>query len=177
MNKKSILLLGLLFIVSLGPVQAFDGDREGFVIGLGVGAGYVDYQGSAESGQAFVPLFSGTLSYGFNDSFQLGLGKKAIMGFKYNGQTVYQELGGIVADFFFQDYYLTLGTGTGGAVNKIQFKDVSLAQTTYIGLGYEISSNLYIEYVLGTATFKTNPSVTAPEKETFMGVLMTTFIF
>lgn len=179
MKKYKLIVVILSCLLSSNGAYGFDGNREGFVIGLGIGAGVVNYTG-VESGNEFVPMISGNLSYGFSDNFQLGIGKKALMGFKYNNETTYQELGGIVADLFFDDYYITFGTGISGAVNDFSFSlsNVSMGKASYVGVGYEFSDNFYIEYVLGEATFdNTSSTVSTPDKETFFGVLLTTFIY
>ena len=176
---KNINIATLVFFLMLAhPAFAFDGQRQGFVLGLGLGGGIVQpQQGAGGKESVSSLLMSGSLSYGFNDSFQLGLGKK-VASFKYNNGKVYQELGGIVADIFFDQYYLTLGTGISGAVNKVSLDNYLVGKSSFIGLGYELTPGLNIEYVLGNATFDTaGSSVVTPERETFFGVLLTTFIY
>ena len=174
---KNICSTILLFFITLNYAVAFDGQRQGFVLGLGLGAGFVNPQGTGKKENISSPFLSGTLAYGFNDHFQLGVGKK-IVSFKYNNKTVHQELGGIIADFFINDYYLTLGTGVSSATNKVSLSNILFGNASFVGLGHELTPGLNAEFVIGNATFDTaGTSVVTPEKETFFGVLLTTFFY
>ena len=178
MKRVKVFMLLILYFISFNSSLAFDGQREGFVLGLGIGAGVVNASGNGQTTNVMSPMLSGSLSYGFNDIFQLGVGKKALVGFKYNNETVYQELGGITAEFFMDDYYITLGAGISGATNKFSLNDYLLGNASYIGVGYEFSQGLNLEFVVGNAKFDTTSStVVTPEKETFFGVLLTTYLY
>ena len=181
MKKTNVFILTIFCLLPLNNVIAFewfDGQRQGFTLGLGIGYGVVKVDSPAPKEDIETPMISGTLSYAFNDSFQIGLGKKALVGFKYKNKTVYQELGGIVVDVFIDDYYITLGSGIGGAVNKISLDDSLTGDASFIGLGYNLSEGLNIEFVIGQAKFDTASSIiVTPEKETFLGILFTTHIY
>ena len=177
MKKVNAIILILLCLFSFNHSFAFDGKREGFVLGVGLGFGAVNPQGTGDRKNVSSPLISGTLSYGFNDYFQLGFGKK-VLSFKYNNKTVYQELGGIVVDFFIEDYYLTLGSGISSATNKISLDNYLLGDASFLGIGYEFTSGFNVELVTGNAKFNTTgSSVVTPEKEVFYGVLLTTYFY
>ena len=181
MKKTNVFILTILFILPLNNVMAFewfDGQRQGFTLGLGIGYGVVKVDSPAPKENIESPMISGTLSYAFNDSFQIGLGKKVLMGFKYKNKSVYQELGGVVLDFFMDDYYITVGSGIGGAANKFSLDDYLYGDASFIGLGYNLSEGLNVEFVIGNTKFETtNSIIVTPEKETFFGILLTTHIY
>ena len=181
MKKTNVFILTIFFLLPLNNVMAlewFDGQRQGFTLGLGIGYGIVMVDSPAPKKNIGSPMLSGTLSYAFNDSFQLGLGKKVLMGFKYNNKSVYQELGGIVLDFFMDDYYITVGSGIGGAANKFSLDNYLYGDSSFIGLGYTLSEGLNVEFVIGNAKFETtNSIIVTPERETFFGILLTTHIY
>lgn len=129
-----------------------------------------------------MPMLSGNISYAFNDSFQIGFGKK-VVNYKFSNTPVYHELGGLVIDVFFDDYYLTFGTGTGSAINKFSISnfslsDVALGNGSFVGFGYEFSEGLNLEFVVGNGKFDASKnSVVTAENITFSGVLLTTYIY
>lgn len=177
MNKINVVIVSALCFLFVNSAFSFDGQREGFVLGIGAGGGLVTPAGSGSTNTQTAPILSGTIAYGFNDNFQLGLGKKVVI-FKYSGKTVYQELGGIVFDVFFDDYYVTLGAGISGASNTVSFNNYLFGNASFIGVGYEFTEGVNVEFVLGDAKFDTSSSsVVTPEKETYIGVLLTTFFY
>lgn len=175
---KIMMMAVLLFTSFTQQVFAFDGKREGFVIGFGLGAGFVMPAGDGDNKKNISsPFMSGTLAYGFNDNFQIGIGKK-VVSFKYNNKTVYQELGGFIVDVFLDDYYVSIGGGVSGAVNKVSLDDYLLGNASFVALGYEFTQGFNAEFVVGSAKFDTsNSTVVTPQKETFLGVLLTTYFY
>lgn len=180
MKKNNFFVVAIFCLLPINSLFAdiFDGQRQGFVLGLGIGYGITRVNSPAPMEDINTPMISGSLSYAFNDQFQIGFGKKALINFKYNNESVYQELGGIVLDFFMDEYYITVGSGIGTAANKVSLDDYLAGDAAFIGLGYELSENLNMEFVVGQATFDTsNSTIITPEKETFFGILFTTYIY
>ena len=56
---KNISAAFLLFFLTLNYAVAFDGQRQGFVLGLGLGAGFVNPQGTGNRENISTPIFIG----------------------------------------------------------------------------------------------------------------------
>jgi len=179
MKQLQLLFSLILFFIMFQNTFAFDGQREGLTFGVGIGAAHLTNTSSTVSERKLSPLLSFQVSYAFNNNFQLGLGKKSILS-TYSGKDFYSEIGGIVVDYFIDNYYLTLGANVAGSANKISVQpdSVLIGKGSFIGLGYKLEDHMYLEFVLANAKYDTSAtSIVSPEKENIFGVLLVFHFF
>ena len=69
-----LLIFTVLFLGSINSVQAFDGERKGFIIGLGVGTGFTSISDWEE------------YKFGFQTDFKIGFAPSNSLTIYYNSK-------------------------------------------------------------------------------------------
>lgn len=133
----SVYVFSILFLMLRAPLvteaQLFDGEREGLLLGAGVGYAAIASGGAIEGSAAGFAV-SGKLGYGLSDQLAV-----------YLSSTVPSVLPGLGFLYFTDrnsDYYLT---GLLGYVSGDQDSILSISG----GIGYELRDHISLELILG----------------------------
>lgn len=152
MKKKFVILLLLtVFLASFAPeARAFDGDRKGFVLNLGAGAGQGKLKVSGDGGSLSE---DGT---GFSTVFKIGGGVSEQVVLYYTNRVIWWSSEGVSVNtgmsaagvsYFFQPqapaFFLTGALGLG--VAKVEDFDAESGIGFGIGAGFEFSRNWTVE--------------------------------
>ncbi|NOY88476.1 MAG: hypothetical protein GXO93_03675 [FCB group bacterium] len=154
--KKFILVAIIVYLIFAIVIQteAFDGKRDGFVLGFGLGAGKV--------------YFSKENHTGLSTDFKIGAGvsKHVVLFWAnqfiwYSGLTYYR-LNGIGGAYYFKpsspSLYFTgaIGLATLGTIDPVKFRSDGISKFGMgFGVGYEFSKNYSFE-----ANYLTEPDAT-----------------
>jgi hypothetical protein len=154
--KTTLLALGLLIVISM-PTYAFDGERKGLVIDVGVGPGLISMQGEDN---AFGFMTDMEIGYAFNDRLIFHLINKAAwyrakwyyydwsqswerIELKYNNWTTVHGLIGLGGTYFLQPQapsaFLTAGTGLAYTTAVGKKTDNYAGFGILLGGGYEFA--------------------------------------
>ncbi len=151
--KKTLLVAicatGLLATSSAADI--FDGSKEGFLLGFGVGGTYVSTDVDFKNGARLDDKRAGIatsfkLGYGFNEQFALYYTNQ-VDWYKFKGDGTIVGLTGIGVDYYLgagSPYYATgmIGVGT---ISDIKDKSISRGWAYQVGLGYEVAPHMTIE--------------------------------
>jgi len=132
----------------ISNANAFDDKKEGFMLGLGIGASSIKTTYTGGDSRDIGLATSLKLGYGFNEQLAVYFG---LIGdaYKYDGKdkTVNTVLSGVGVDYYLEEnspFYLTGMVGF-GSVNELKN---SKSQTGYgflVGAGYEISKHIALQ--------------------------------
>ena len=138
MNGRFWMLTTLIVLLICGTplvthAQLFDGEREGLLLGIGVGYAAVASGGAIE-GSATGFAVSGKLGYGLSDQLTIYLSSAV--------PSIVPSLGFLYFTDRNSDYYLT---GSLGYVSGDQDSILSISG----GMGYELRDHMSLELMLG----------------------------
>jgi outer membrane protein W len=143
------IVIPTLTVLLLGTTaNAFDDNKEGFILGLGIGASSIKttYTGGDSRDAGFATSLK--LGYGFNSQTIMYLGAIGDV-YKYEGEdkSVNTALSGIGLDYYIDKnspFYVTGMVGFASVDSLKKSKD----QTGYgflVGIGYEISEHITLQ--------------------------------
>jgi len=160
-SHKRIRLLAILLLSTFTfPCWAFDNNRDGFAVGLGVGAQSTTVDMSATDGQVFTDEYGGAAA-----SFRIGLGftsqflyffavemsmYEATDGIDGELVSYMSSMGGVVASYYFSpkspSAYVTGGVGWGNlSIESASFSDADDGSSFMFGGGYEFMNHQSVE--------------------------------
>jgi len=155
-----LLLFFILLNVTSGSALAFNGQRSGFMLGIGLGAhGFkADIEGWNHGGLATTFRLGAGISerfqvYAFND----------LSWFNRDSERIYYSLYGLGVNWFFSDftpsYYLRAGVGVTRladyhALSESSIFDRGKGTGLLIGTGYEIRKHVNLEIALFHSTIE-----------------------
>lgn len=145
---KTMIIPAITALMLTTNVQAFDDNKEGFILGLGIGASSIktDIVGGDSRDSALATSLK--LGYGLNEQLTVYLGAIGDA-YKYDGKgkSVNTALTGIGIDYYFdanKPYYVTGMIGASTITDLQKSKD----QTGYgflVGAGYEITDHVTLQ--------------------------------
>lgn len=152
--KKIVLSTVVASCIALSSVEAFDGQREGFLIGLGAGLSSVNtevkmgYYGYNERSFGLATSFK--IGYGFTNQFALYY-MNDVSWFGYDDDpyddTYTSSFTGVSASYYIDEHapaYVLAGVGIGTFANFSE--DAGETGSAFIlGAGYEVSPHIQIE--------------------------------
>lgn len=156
MNKKTakLFLTGILLTIASSGAYAFDGERKGFQIGLGLGAHLSDItytEGFAPTDTDKEPHFalSGTVGYGFSNRIVGHFGFRA-GSFLVDDKNASLAIAGVGGSLYLADSYPALyvtGLVGGGSLSLDDENEDDVAEGPgwLAGIGYEITHRLHLE--------------------------------
>lgn len=176
-----ILAMLMLLSLSLAPSvsSAFDGNRKGFVMGMGLGVHVVDVSLEAENGNHAGISSSFRLGYGINDRLQVYYVNN-VSWYNRDGFTVLYGLSGLGASFFLTQslpaFYLTGALGYAsydGYDDDVSLFDDSAgfvfegnAYGYMLGAGLEIKKHISVEALFYTADIEADQFVNSYKAST-----------
>jgi len=145
----STLCAGVLVIPTMADV--FDDNKQGFIIGLGIGATSVstdvNFKNSTDLDERkFGLATSFKLGYGFNDQLSLYYTNQ-VDWYKFKGESTTLGLTGIGVDYYFDNnspFYSTTMIGF-GTISDIKDNSISRGFAYELGLGYDIAPHMSVE--------------------------------
>ena len=145
---KKIIIPTIATLLLVTNASAFDGNKEGFMLGIGAGVSSVKttYTGGNSRDTSFATSLK--LGYGFNEQLAVYLASESGV-YKYNGkgETADTSLIGIGLDYYIDQnspFYVTGMVGL-GSVNKLKKAKVQTGYGFLIGAGYEISDHITLQ--------------------------------
>jgi len=151
-------LIGILTMVLLGTgISQADGNKKGFVIGLGVGSSLTSYTQSvptrsytSERENNFGLATDFKIGYGLNEKLVLVYTSKVSWFDFDNGEkenvTVTNGVGGIGAIYYLNRLYVTGGIGFSSWATPFEEKtDAANGAGFFLGCGYEFIAHLSVE--------------------------------
>ena len=146
---KKMIIPTIATLLLMTNANAFDDNKEGFMLGLGVGASSVKttYTGGNSRDTGFATSIK--LGYGINEQLATYFASESSI-YKYNDKddTVDTSLIGIGLDYYINQnspFYVTGMVGI-GSVDKL--RNTNKVQTGYgflVGAGYEISDHMTLQ--------------------------------
>ena len=129
-------------------VNAFDDNKEGFILGVGIGASSVKTTYASGSSRDVGLATSFKLGYGFNKQTIMYLGAIGDA-YKYDGkgQTVNTALTGIGVDYYIDQnspFYVTAMVGF-GSVSELKKSKLQTGYGFLVGAGYEITEHVTLQ--------------------------------
>ena len=168
--SKLILYVLLVNLLAVTSANAWDGKRQGFLLGLGMGYGNLEYsdvqstylssnnQTAKVSGTSFMPK----IGYAFTDDFALLYYRHPFNFNAENSQGSSQELTAcaevIGFNYYFGNLYLGAGSGNSYFFKGTDNYEVNALQGTgaVFSLGYEFSKHYAIEFTSMSGTLENN---------------------
>ena len=150
--KKAVLVTlcaGVLAIPAMADV--FDDNKQGFMIGVGLGATYVSTDLNSKFGGDF-----NEKEFGVATSFKLGYGlsdqvsvyyTNQVDWYKFAGESTVVGLTGIGTDYYFDNnspFYSTAMIGF-GTISDIKDNSTSRGFAYELGFGYDIAEHISVE--------------------------------
>ena len=145
-SKATLAAFALLAAVLASPAEAFDGHRQGFVLGFGAGYGGLN-----------TPQFSPDFSNGIATRLEIGVGLDDRWILHYSGRQILNLTGNVsytqvfpmvAATYYLKDEtrspYLTGGGGV-GFFTGFSSDDISGGFTLFGGAGYEFAPHWRVE--------------------------------
>lgn len=152
MNRIKLFIITLtVIVISTSEVIAFDGDRKGFILGFGVGAGYLEIdQIIHRQGESIYT------TNGLHTNFKIGTGITNKIILYYTGKQLqwFADEGGFLLLYpaIGCSYYLEEETpsflfliGLGIIVGSVDDDLINTELCPYLGLGYEFNKNINAE--------------------------------
>jgi len=141
------LAFALLACVLASPAQAFDGRREGFVLGVGAGYGWLraPNEGEYEEGNGIATRLE--IGVGLDDRWILHYSGRQIL--NLTGNVSYTQMFPMIAATYYvkdvaRSPYLTGGGGV-GFFTGFSSEDISGGFTLFGGAGYEFAPHWRVE--------------------------------
>ena len=138
-------------LLTISTAQAFDDQREGFLMGVGAGAAIVNTSSTGLDESSFGFATSFRMGYGFNNQFLLyytnDISWFGIDDYR-NDDTFISGGSAIGASYYIEEnspIYITGSLGLGGFSNFTSDYSTDLGSTFSIGGGYEISPHVLLE--------------------------------
>jgi len=160
-NITKYLVTALVLAGSLSTAQAFDGDRKGFQLGLGIGAHTsavdnitgVNQGANVESERRLATAFH--IGYGFTNQLTVFLGAKG-GAVRMNDVDGSLAIAGFGATYYLSNsapsLYLTGLAGSGSLTLETDAKDKDVSGSGWlVGVGYEFSPRVHLELTYGQA--------------------------
>ena len=145
---KKMILPTAATLLLMTNANAFDDNKEGFMLGLGAGVSSVKttYTGGNSRDVAFSTSFK--LGYGINKQLAAYIASRS-NGYKYNneGKAVNAGMLGIGVDYYIDEtspFYVTGMIGPGG-VADLKKSDDQNGYGFLVGVGYEISDHVTLQ--------------------------------
>ena len=145
---KRIIIPTLTALLLGSTANAFDDNKEGFILGLGIGASSIKTTYTRGDSRDIGFATSIKLGYGFNKQTIMYLGAIGDA-YKYDGKgkSIDTAISGIGFDYYFDEnapYYVTAMVGV-GTINELKNSDEEKGYGFLVGLGYELSQHLSLE--------------------------------
>lgn len=150
--KKIILstvCAGLLSVSAMA--DTFDGSRQGFMLGLGIGVTSVsteiDFNGGIHADERASGLATSfKIGYGFNEQFSLYYTNQ-VDWYTFDGSSTSVGLTGIGANFYIDSNALFYGTAMlgFGVISEINNNDASTGSAFEVGVGYDVAPHMSVE--------------------------------
>ncbi len=145
---KKIIIPTVTALLLASNANAFDDNKEGFMLGLGIGVSSIKTSITGEDSRDTGFATSFKLGYGLSEQLSIYLSSQGD-NYKYDGKgkSVNTSLFGIGMDYYFEKnspYYVTAMLGQGTVIELKKSKD----QTGYgflVGAGYELSEHISLE--------------------------------
>ena len=142
------IMIPVIAVLLATNANAFDDNKEGFMLGLGVGVSSIktNYIGGDSRDTGFATSLK--LGYGLNEQLSAYVGAIGDL-YKYEGKgkRVNTALSGIGIDYYFNKnapYYVTGMVGF-ASVNELKNKKDQTGYGFLIGAGYEISEHITLQ--------------------------------
>lgn len=145
---KSILFLaGMLLCMS---VSAFNNEREGFVLGLGIGIANIDYDSGSFSASDTGIATSLKIGYGFTNDFSLYYLRNATFS-EEEGYSFAEGITGIGVSKYLNPHgaslYFLGSLGIGDLIN-LDESETETGSAYLLGLGYEFHNHSSVEFTI-----------------------------
>jgi len=145
---KKIIIPAIIALLLISNANAFDDNKEGFILGLGVGVSSIktNYIGGDSRDTGFAT--SVKLGYGFNQQTIMYLGAIGDV-YKYEGKDkrVNTALTGMGLDYYINQnspFYVTAMVGF-GSINDFKKSKEQTGYGFLVGAGYEISEHITLQ--------------------------------
>ena len=137
-------------LLTISSAQAFDDQREGFLVGLGAGLSLVNSEVATydETSLGFATSFK--IGYGFSNQFLLYyVNNVSFFGQDYSNDTFTTGGSSIGASYYFDENspYYALGSIGLGSFGNFSSGNGEIGSTFSIGAGYEYSPHILLEGV------------------------------
>ena len=170
-RKKTISpLIALSLLCATSTVDAFDGNRKGFSLGLGAGVHHLDNHvlfdgngGVIYEGQTGIAS-SLKIGAGINEQFSVFYTRNASW-YNVNGELAVIGLTGLGASYYLSpnvpSKYFIAGLGLGDFSTPLYDSDTDIndGSSFLVGFGYEFKKHQSVEFNLGITTHKVSSSV------------------
>jgi len=128
--------------------NAFDDNKEGFMLGLGIGVSSIQTNIIGDDSRDTGFATSLKIGYGLNEQLAVYLSASGDV-YKYDGKgkSIDTAISGIGFDYYFDKnapYYVTAMVGV-GRINELKNSDEEKGYGFLVGLGYELSQHLSLE--------------------------------
>jgi opacity protein-like surface antigen len=145
---KRIIIPTLTALLLRNTANAFDDNKEGFILGLGIGASSIKTTYTRGDSRDTGFATSLKLGYGFNRQTIMYLGAIGDA-YKYDdkGKTVNTALTGIGLDYYINQnspFYITAMVGV-GSVSELKNTKIQTGYGFLVGAGYEISEHITLQ--------------------------------
>ncbi|UCB53256.1 MAG: hypothetical protein JSV10_04025 [Candidatus Zixiibacteriota bacterium] len=194
MIKRCVIcvLAGIILLSLASSAHAWDGQRQGFLLGFGIGPGFTSY---TQTVAASDPSWGGTVSFesdrenkaGVMTDFKIGYAPENSWAIYYTSKvswfvmknalgdnvTIANGLGAVAACYWFQPQYPSpfVAGGVGFSTWSVPFEDPApdswIGPGFFAGGGYEFSRNISVEGYLSLGSPRDTESGIEVKSDTF----------